>query len=169
MQSPSTAVIIGSSRSHGDTRLVIDHFLPGVDLFDLNSYKISYYDYAHANADDDFLGLIDQLVQYDQVVLASPVYWYSMSAIMKTFFDRLTDLLEIRSDLWDRLKFCKLYMICCSPRLSMPPYFEYPFRETATYMEMQYGGGIHVQVVEGKIQSDVNLLTPFFKQLTPQR
>ena len=91
-------IILGSSRNDGDTARVVNKLKEksNWDLIDLNSYDFSYYDYAHQNSDDDFIPLMRNLIEkYDTLILATPVYWYSMSGIMKVFFDRITDLLEI--------------------------------------------------------------------------
>ncbi|MDA5312487.1 flavodoxin family protein, partial [Vibrio cholerae] len=68
-------------------------------LFDLSDYAISFYDYEHMNRNDDFIHLINKLAEFDHLVFASPVYWYSMSAQLKVFFDRLSDLLTIEKEL----------------------------------------------------------------------
>ena len=96
-----TVIIQGSSRSDGNTSRVVAYMTnrKNLDLVDLNDYQISYFDYQHRNQEDDFLPLMEKLFEYDQWVFASPVYWYSMSAVMKTFFDRITDVLKIRRDL----------------------------------------------------------------------
>ncbi|UCD03632.1 MAG: NAD(P)H-dependent oxidoreductase [Candidatus Woesearchaeota archaeon] len=39
---------------------------------------------------DDMHGLIELIKKADCVILASPVYWYAMSGLMKNFIDRLT-------------------------------------------------------------------------------
>lgn len=88
----SVVVIVGSSRKDGDTTFLIDQLIDKTnwDQIDLNDYNFSYYDYEHLNRDDDFLKLIRTLIQqYNTFIFATPVYWYSMSGIMKVF---LTDL-----------------------------------------------------------------------------
>ncbi len=46
----------------------------------------------------------DIVDKYDVLIFATPVYWYSMSGIMKVFFDRITDLLTIKKDIGRKLK-----------------------------------------------------------------
>lgn len=54
---------------------------------------------------DDYLNLMKQILEkYETLILATPVYWYSMSGIMKVFFDRLTDLLTIEKELGRKLR-----------------------------------------------------------------
>lgn len=63
------------------------------------------------------------MVCYNPIILATPVYWYSMSALMKTFIDRWGDLLDIRKDIGRRLTNKELYIITSfgesMPRLSI--------------------------------------------------
>ncbi|GHY53033.1 Putative NAD(P)H-dependent FMN-containing oxidoreductase YwqN [Vibrio cholerae] len=95
------AVVLGTSKSDGNTRKLVEVFQASTDttLFDLSDYAISFYDYEHMNRNDDFIHLINKLVEFDHLVFASPVYWYSMSAQLKVFFDRLSDLLTIEKEL----------------------------------------------------------------------
>ena len=55
------------------------------------------------------------MVQYEQIIFATPIYWYAMSAQLKTFFDRMTDLLTIHKPLGRQLrKGKKMFLIACS-------------------------------------------------------
>jgi len=100
------AVILGTSRGDGNTRKLVDEFSVFSDakVFDLADYDISFYDYEHHNQGDDFLPLMRELVAFDHIVYATPLYWYSMSAQLKVFFDRISDLLTIDKDLGRQLK-----------------------------------------------------------------
>ena len=101
-----TITILGSSRKDGETYKVIYETVENSDwdIIDLSDYTFSYYDYEHNNRNDDFLPLMKKIVEnYDTLIFATPVYWYSMSGIMKVFFDRLTDLLEIDKELGRKL------------------------------------------------------------------
>ena len=81
----NVAVVLGTSKSDGNTRTLVDAFIAksDADIFDLSLFKISFYDYLHKNNADDFLPLIHKLVTYDHLVFATPIYWYSMSAQLK--------------------------------------------------------------------------------------
>ncbi|MFK7967768.1 MAG: flavodoxin family protein [Rickettsiaceae bacterium] len=135
-------IIIGSSRSHGETRKAVDlivgsHNIPTIDLKTLN---ISIYDYEHQNKNDDFIPLMEGIMEHDLIVLATPVYWYTMSATMKIFLDRLTDLFEIRKDLGRKLCGKKLFIISTVGKTSLPQGFEDAFWQTAKYLNMEYEG-----------------------------
>jgi multimeric flavodoxin WrbA len=100
-------LIVGSSRNDGDTLSLTNKLIEksGWDLINLNDYNFSYYDYKHENRNDDYLTLMREIIEkYDILIFATPVYWYSMSGIMKVFFDRLTDLLEIEKNLGRKLR-----------------------------------------------------------------
>ena len=91
-----SVIILGSARNDGNTRRVVDYALHTgkYELIDLMDYKIGYFDYDNNHRDDDFIPLVKRVVSdYQSIIFATPVYWYSMSAVMKTFFDRISDLL----------------------------------------------------------------------------
>ncbi|TNE54476.1 MAG: NADPH-dependent oxidoreductase [Bacteroidetes bacterium] len=142
----STLIILGSSDSNGNTRQVAAHLAQQLDadLIDLNAYRIGYFDYEFKNQDDDFLPLMERItVDYDTIIFATPVYWYTMSAVMKTFFDRISDLLKIRKDLGRRLRGKSMAVVSCSGDDDLVEGFAMPFRESADYLGMEYLGDYH--------------------------
>ena len=42
--------------------------------------------------DDDFNALGEVMLRYDAYIIATPVYWYSVSGVLKNFVDRLTSM-----------------------------------------------------------------------------
>jgi multimeric flavodoxin WrbA len=139
-------VIVGSSRSDGDTQKMVNELIKDThfDTIDLNDYDISYYDYAHKNAEDDYLKLMKNLIaNYDTFVFATPVYWYAMSGIMKVFFDRITDLLDNEKELGRKLRTKKMAVISCSTGGNLGKEFWLPFKESANYLGMKYLGDLH--------------------------
>ncbi len=141
-----TVVIVGSSRKDGDTAQLVNKISDLTDwsIVDLNDYQISYYDYDHNNKDDDFLKLMSRIIeQYDSIILATPVYWYAMSGIMKVFFDRLTDLITIEKNLGRKLRGKRMAAISCSIGNNLGDDFWLPFHKTAEYLGMEYIGGLH--------------------------
>jgi len=139
-------IILGSSRKDGDTKKMVDELvnISNWDCIDLNDYNFSYYDYGHKNLDDDYLSLMRQIIaNYDVLVFATPVYWYSMSGIMKVFFDRITDLLDSEKDLGRKLRGKSMAALSCSVGDNLGENFWLPFSETARYLGMNYLGNIH--------------------------
>jgi putative NADPH-quinone reductase len=139
-----TLSILGTSRSRGNTRLVLDAVLQGrAPVIDLNDHSITPYDYTHRNSGDDFLEMARQVVEADTVVFATPVYWYSMSAQLKTFLDRLTDLTRVHKVMGRSLKGKSVFLVASSSSPELPPGFEVPFELTAGYLGMRWGGAFH--------------------------
>ncbi len=134
-------IILGSSRSVGDTFQVVQGIIQEkhVPVVDLRQFNISYFDYDQSNLNDDFIPLAEKMIKHNPIILATPVYWYSMSAIMKTFLDRWSDLLGFRKDLGRRLAGKDLYVIA-SYAGELPKGFEDPFSQTCHYLDMHYKG-----------------------------
>lgn len=132
-------IIFGSSRSHGDTRKAVDLVIKDKpnQIIDLNHLAMSYYDYEHTNQNDDFIPLIKDMLNHQKWIFATPVYWYTMSAIMKTFLDRMTDLLTIEKDLGRQLRGKEAYVISCDGG-ERTKSFEEIFQKTFDYLGMQY-------------------------------
>lgn len=142
----NTIVIMGSSNSMGDTfgicKTIVDRH--GFKFQDLNELVIMPYDYAHENRDDDFLGFMRHVVKsYDTIILATPVYWYSMSGIMKNFLDRFTDLLTIEKETGRLLRDKSLMAISVSNSDDCPEEFPMPFKRSANYLGMEWKGYAH--------------------------
>ena len=139
-------MIVGSSRNDGDTSKLTNELIKETcwDLINLNDYDFSYYDYKHENRNDDYLTLMRKVIDnYDTLIFVTPVYWYSMSGIMKVFFDRITDLLEIEKDLGRQLRGKNMAAISCSIGNNLSDSFWLPFSETAKYLGMNYLGHTH--------------------------
>jgi len=141
---PAPLVIFASSRGEGNTRAALMAVQEERDfeIVDLSALNISYFDYEHANADDDFIPLAEKMREHEVIILVTPVYWYTMSALMKTFLDRWSDLLTIRKDLGRGLKGKWVYVIS-SYGTAYPVGFDDPFRLTCDYMGMHFGGSLH--------------------------
>ena len=148
-----TVIILGSSRSDGDTATVIQNLkaLSGFDSIDLRAYNISYYDYEHHNSTDDFIPLMRNIIaQYDTIIFATPIYWYTMSGILKVFFDRISDLLTIEKDLGRRLRGKGFAVLSCSFNSEVSEPFWHPFRSTAEYLGMNYLAQTHINDLHDK-------------------
>lgn len=87
-----------------------------------------------------------RIVNYDLIVFATPVYWYSMSGLMKNFFDRITDCLKIEKDLGRQLRGKKAMAIACGSDDHEAKGFFLPFRESSNYLGMTYLGNLHTWI-----------------------
>ncbi|HHG85778.1 MAG TPA: NADPH-dependent oxidoreductase [Bacteroidetes bacterium] len=149
-----TVIILGSARSNGNTRSVTAYAcqLISADIIDLKEYQIGKFDYEFANANDDFLPLMRRILSdYDRIILASPVYWYTVSATMKTFMDRFSDLLGPHKALGRQLRGKSLGLISCGPQNDCPPSYAEPIALSADYLGMDYLGHVHTWSGGGEI------------------
>ncbi len=120
----------------------VDH-----QLIDLLDHPIAHYNYAHTYPPaDQFIPLVEKILEEEVIVLATPVYWYAMSALMKTFFDRLTDLITIAKPMGRNLQGKSLFVIATGSDRQIPLGFEHPFEKTARYLKMHYGGCLYYSV-----------------------
>lgn len=142
-----TVILIGTSNPTGNTRQYADALAEKMSatVLDISEFDIFFYDYQHRNQYDDFLRIIEELLSYDLIIFASPVYWYAMSAQMKVFFDRTSDLLTIRKDLGRKLKGIHCAVISTGVQPDAPDCFVDPFRLTAEYFEMPFVGHFYAR------------------------
>jgi multimeric flavodoxin WrbA len=152
-----TIALLSSSRRNGNTGRLIDRIALQLDIevVDLSSLRLTPYDYDHCNRDDDFEPLMERVLQHDQVILASPIYWYSVSPAMKVFLDRISDFLELPDLLpkGRRLRAKIAYVVCTSICDEPSPAFMGAFRETFDYLGMTFGGTVHVNCTDGYLSA----------------
>lgn len=122
-----------------------------IDVVDLAVQRISPYDYEHRNRNDDFEPLIQRVLEHDQIIFATPVYWYAVSPAMKVFLDRISDLLDLPDLLPEgrRLRGKRAFVVCTSISDQPSAAFIAAFRETLNYLGMHFGGAAHVQCQDG--------------------
>lgn len=139
-------VILGSARQDSDTRMVVSDIFEDIpiDLIDLLDVNIHDYSYDAKYPDNDGFGqVIMELLNHQTIVFATPVYWYAMSGLMKSFFDRLTDTVTVKKELGRRLKGKSVFFIAVGTDPVLPMGFEVPFSLTARYFDMYFLGGIY--------------------------
>lgn len=94
-------VLFGGSRPDGNTAYITQKAIDGhaYRWIDLTQYQLDpVRDVRHDNGEittynDDYKTLIDQVLESDTIIFASPVYWYSVSASMKAFIDHWSETL----------------------------------------------------------------------------
>jgi multimeric flavodoxin WrbA len=149
----STIAVLSSSRRHGNTGRLIDRIALeiNIEVVDLTSLRMSAYDYGHLNRDDDFEPLMERVLAHDQIIFATPIYWYAVSPAMKVFLDRFSDLLELPDLLSEgrRLRGKNAYVACTSICDQPSVEFVGAFRETFDYLGMCFGGVAHVNCHAG--------------------
>jgi multimeric flavodoxin WrbA len=156
----------GSSRKSGDTSKLlfqVNHTTK-LNTINLSDYNIAHYNYEQ-KYNDDYLTLITKLTyNFGTFVFVTPVYWYSMSGIMKVFFDRFTDLLDIHKTLGRKLRGKKMAVLTLSTGDNLGENFWLPFKATAEYRGMLYIGNMHT--ITGKPHTEE--LDMFLKKLQMQ-
>ncbi len=97
-------ILVGSMRKGGNTELLASAFADGakhnhnVEIISVSDYNINYCigcnscfksDGNKCFQSDDMYRIYDKLMSTDILVIASPVYFYGISAELKTIIDRL--------------------------------------------------------------------------------
>ena len=165
----NTIIILASSRNPGNTAYIADRIVEktGAELVDIGSKSVGYYDYAARNQSDDYQGIVDRMLEADTIIFASPVYWFTMSAQMKTFFDRFTDLITVRKEAGRELAGKKAYLLISGSEPELPAGFEEPFQLTFEYFNMSYMGNVYCYFIKSK-EPDENVepdLAQFIEEL----
>ncbi|MFD2164845.1 flavodoxin family protein [Thalassotalea euphylliae] len=155
------AIILGSSRPAGNTAHFVSELCKctqhHMKVFDLTDYRVEPFDYDYKNQDDDFMPLMREIISdYEIILFASPVYWYSPSAQLKAFLDRLSDLLDIDKPLGRSLKGKYAGVIATGVQENSPSCFEEIFKLTFSYLHLNYIGLQYCTYVDEKAElSDI--------------
>ena len=148
-----TIALFSSSRRHGNTGRLMDRIAAALDIevVDLAGLRLSPFDYEHRNRNDDFELLMQRVLAYQQIVFASPIYWYAVSPAMKVFLDRISDFLDLPDLLSEgrRLRGKTGYVVCTSICEEPATEFMSAFAETFRYLGMQFGGAVHADCRDG--------------------
>ncbi|MDB4588609.1 NAD(P)H-dependent oxidoreductase [bacterium] len=164
-----TVIIQGSSRSDGHTNKIVNYMASknAIDVIDLYTKNIGHYDYEYKNKDDDFIELITNIIKtYDTIIFATPVYWYSMSGVLKVFFDRISNILRIHKDTGRQLRGKNMAMISTSNHDDLIDGFNMPFVESAKYLGMNYLGDIHTYIKNDTLNEKIKLrIDDFIKHI----
>lgn len=171
----SSIILFSSARRHGNTGRLADRVAAelGAELVDLGALDIAPFTYEHTNRRDDFEPLMDHILGFDHLILASPVYWYAVTPALKAFIDRLTDYLDLPelrpSGRLLRGKHC--HVICTSIHEQADAVFIAMLKQTFTYLGMVFGGYIHADCRNGYAESLLgNEIKTFVDRIqTPER
>lgn len=140
-------IILGTARDDSNTVRAIkeNEQFRNFEIVELHKLKIEPYSYNNPGS-DDFLEIVEKMKLADVIVFATPVYWYAMSGVLKTFFDRLTDLVTTSKPLGRALAGKNTYLFSTGTDETLPDGFEVPFFKTSEYFSMQYQDAIYVCV-----------------------
>ncbi|EHI99175.1 NAD(P)H dehydrogenase (quinone), putative [Clostridium sp. DL-VIII] len=86
-----------SPDKNGNTFQMGTDYLKGIkyDTLQMADYKI--YQYGQVFEDDQIKDVFISIKTADTLVIGSPVYWYSVGGLLKTFFDRIYMLPEAKT------------------------------------------------------------------------
>ena len=153
MSSNKPLVILGSARKDSNTLFAIENLLGGKEytFLDLSNYEFVGYDYDNNYAESDqFLEIVDVMLQHDKIIFATPVYWYAMSSLMKTFFDRWSDLVRVEKPRGRAMAGKQTFLLTQGSTPEMPPGFDMPFDLSSKYLSMKFQGHIYGDMTKGK-------------------
>lgn len=96
------AVIYGGTRKESNTEILAENIVRGIsaERIYLRNYNIQpIEDLRHAEGgfhpiNDDYNSIIDRIMSNNILLFVTPIYWYSMSGIMKNFIDRWSQTLR---------------------------------------------------------------------------
>jgi multimeric flavodoxin WrbA len=71
-----------------------------------------------------------------------------MSGVLKTFFDRFSDLISTSIPVGRSLKGKATYLFCTGSDDVLPQGFEIPLKKTSDYFEMNFKGSFYVRMKE---------------------
>lgn len=161
-------IIYGSSRDFGNTEYFVENALQNivVERVYLREHNIkNIIDQRHDElgfsfVDDDFHEIATKLLEHNKIVFATPIYWYSMSGIMKNFIDRWSH--AMRDDRYgnfrERLNNKKAYVIAVggdNPKVKGLPMIQ-QFQYIFDFMGMNFDGYVIGKASKrGEIELDV--------------
>lgn len=101
---------IGSSREESNSEQLADLVTRGIKHRKIYLKNLSIqpiHDLRHAEGgfqlvSDDYDTIIKAFLESDRIIFSTPIYWYSMSGIMKNMIDRLSQ--AIRDERFPQLK-----------------------------------------------------------------
>lgn len=126
-----------SPNKNGNTYRIGEELLKSTphDILHMNDYKVSQYGAVYK--DDQIGEIFKEIEDKDTIIIGSPVYWYTVSGILKTFIDRLYMLPEA-----EVLKGKKLYFFAqgSAPDETTKNSIIFLVNRVATLMEMDLKG-----------------------------
>lgn len=135
-----TIIIFGNSSKPDASRSLADEVARefGFKVLDLAEYEIN-----NREINDPLIEVVEHIIHADTVIFATPMYCYSMSARMKLFMDRLTDLTLMDEELKSMLCGKRGLLLSTGTEPIAPEYFEESFSLLLACLGIQYGGMLY--------------------------
>ena len=86
--------INGSPEKQGHTVHLAQKFFSGKNYETLHLVDYKIYDYGQDFPDDQFDEVLEAMKRADQIVIGSPLYWHSMSGMIRNFIDRFYNYVD---------------------------------------------------------------------------
>lgn len=153
----TVTAFLGSARSNGSTRWLLDKLEEGFSKYkeenmifnkvDLYDYEIKPLSRAFAESkqielpDDGMKELIPIILTSKVIILATPIYWFSVSGIMKNFMDRWYDFSDNTGKLNLDRKGLAIVTAHANPSNSMSYPVHKMSEESAKFCNMVFLGG----------------------------
>jgi multimeric flavodoxin WrbA len=155
-------VLIGSPRKNGNTEILVNAFISGVDkqknsveLISVIENKVSgctgcnfcFQDSRHRCVQkDDMQGIYEKLADADVLVIATPIYFYGVSAQLKCIIDRLHN--PIRNTF--KVKELVLLAVCANTIPTVFDSVKTMYRSILSFFSLKDAGMITVSGVSDK-------------------
>ncbi len=141
-------ILEGSARPDGDTGRLVRAFRDRLDasvLVSLSELDIAPFAYGATRQADDFLPVVDAMLASDDIVFATPIYWYAMGGRTKALFDRFTDLLHDDGLRARARAFAgrRTWLLVVGTDPALTPGFAEPFARTSRYFGINWSGAAY--------------------------
>ena len=142
-----TIILFSSANKNGNTAKTVDkvHADHQCEVIHIDELDITPYRYDNQYPNDDFYNLLNRISDADNIVFASPVYWYAVTAPMKNLIDRMTELSEspkLKSQ-HQVFKTKRGFVVSSSGNRRMCPVFRAFFSEFFAYNKISYVATLH--------------------------
>ncbi len=139
--------ILGTARSGGNTATALHRLIAGRQcvVYDLGVTNLSPFDYSQRYPQDGFLDIVRAMADAPVCVFTTPLYWYSYSAVMKGFIDRMSDLLMSEKALGRRLRGRRFALLTTSGEPTPDPDLVSTFSRLCAYLGAEYVGCVHAE------------------------
>lgn len=147
--------INSSPNKNGNTFYIGEEILKNKEykILQMSDYKVSQYGQVYS--DDQIAEIFKEIEKADTILIGSPIYWYSVGGILKTFIDRSYMLKEAEA-----LKGKNLYVFAqgSSPNKECFDNITYLINRYAKLMNINLKGlAIGAASEKDKIIKDLNL------------
>ncbi|MGR6897112.1 flavodoxin family protein [Rummeliibacillus sp. TYF-LIM-RU47] len=155
---------IGSSRANGNTEILTDIVTKNVthrriylkDIMIKPIHDLRHDMKGFRPVADDYDQIIEAILESDVLIFSTPVYWYSMTGLMKNMIDRLSQAIrdERYPDLKEHLKTVNAIVVTVGgdiPRIKALPLIQ-QFKYTFDFLSINFSTYI---IGQGRRPGDV--------------